>query len=533
MNNLTDHAGDGWAAFDKKEKSRRERIILPAKLLISATVFGALFAYLFTKQSIGLNMFVFVVAVYGFAIINRSLFIKKTFKEEKIIMLFSLPVVFLSIIMFTGSSPLNILSGLVILFILFVQYMALSGSAVYNWYQPAFLLDIIFGGINRLLLGIGFYIAGSANTIFKSRSEKKRSILIGIGIGLFMLMLVVPVLLIADAQAAKLADRAFGGIYLGDIFLYLLMFLIGASLITAPVATTNRAEWTGTRKERSFERRPVEYVTAVVALSMISIIYILFGTLQFTYFFQTRETMAAVSGLTSSAYAVRGFGEMIWLTCFNCALIAAAAHFVKQPAGRLPAALKALFVLLVAFNFVILASAHLRMEYYESSYGYTVARFLSHSFMAFLLIVNAAMLLKIFLPKVKLMKVIISAALIYYCAIAVVNPELAVARWNIQRYEATGKIDMTYMLKLPGDALSETCDFAAAHPGVMDEQAWEIVQARMLRYQKTVSGNWQSFNAADDRAKSKLDQYLSDMQAYPPVLMTENSENDKNSSSFP
>lgn len=492
----------GWPYAETVNEPAKEKAQTPAKLLISAAVFGAAFSYLFTNQSPGLNILLFVLLLYGFALVNKDLFVKSSFKEEKLITFFSAPVIFLGAYVFIGSTFLNALSVLVILIVMFVQYLVLSGNALYKWYQPAFFIDFILGGINRMICGIGHFLTGSVNGIFHSQSEKKKGAVIGILIGLLLLIIIVPLLLSADLWLSTSLSIIFAKINIGDIFLYIFLFLVGASMAAAPVATAKRSEYTGKREAKDFsDKRPIQGVTAGTVLSMISIIYILFGVVQFGYFFLPTKTMAYVLGLTSSEYAVRGFGELLFISCLNFAIIAAVLTFTKQKDGKTKGYIKGLCTVLVAFNFVIMASSHMRLAYYELSYGYTLARFISHSFMILLVIFNVIMLLRIYFDKVRLIKYFAVAALLYFCALIAVNPESWVVNNNIQRYNTTGKIDTAYMFTLSGDAVSEACGFVTANPKLYDEDTKAAVQDSLTYYKKA---GWQSLNLADARAYEKL-----------------------------
>ncbi len=483
----------------------KEKAQTPGLLLISAAIFGAAFSYLFTNQNMGINVLLFVLLLYGFALFNRKLFMKRTFREEKLITLFSLPVVFLAAYTFIGSTFLNALSLLVILFVMFVQYLVLSGNALYRWYQPMFILDLLFGSINRMLLGAGQFISGTINSVFKKQSENKKGVAAGILIGTVLLILVIPLLLTADPNISEQIRRLFSNIYLGDVFLYVFLFLFGASAVTAPIATAKRSEYTGRREAQDYaEKQPIQGVTAAVALTMISVVYILFGTVQFTYFFEPLNTIADTLNLTSSAYAVRGFGELLFVSCLNFAIIAVSLRFTKKDTGTMNVYLKILYCVLVAFNFVIMASSHMRLQYYEDSFGMTLARFVSHSFMILLVIFNAIILARIFFSKVKLIKFFAIAALIFFCAIVAVNPEAYVVSSNIERYKQGKSIDVAYLFTLSGDAISETCDFVKAHPETFDDGARQAMQKKLQEYGEICNYDWQSQNLAIRNAYIKM-----------------------------
>ncbi len=481
-----------------------KRRLSPPRLLIGSAVFGVIFTALFANQDFGLNLTILFLLVYAYAFFNRKLIITKTFRQEKLLYLFTIPVIYLSLTLFTSDSAINALSVLVILFVMYVQYVVLSGSARNSWDEGGFFIDIIFAGINRLLFGFIRFVGDSAGRLFKGK--KKTGALVGVGAGVILLLIVVPLLVGADANVSDMLGQFIDSLALGDVFLYVFLFLLSASLITAPAATALESEHTGPRKAFYITQRPIPAISTGIALSMMAVVYVLFAIVQFRYFFAPKETISSVLGLTSSAYAVSGFGELMFITCLNFVLIMVAMRFTQQNDRRTPAFLKSLYVLLIAFNFVILASSHLRMQCYEAAFGYSVARFLSHSFMLLLVILNVTMLVRIFSDRVKIVRLFAVAALIYICAVVAVNPERYVAGENIRRYEQTGNIDAEYLFSLSGDALGDACDFVIAHPDMFDTVVKR--QAEYMLEDLEQKNGWASFNLADERARGKLQKLL-------------------------
>ncbi len=489
---------NGSPAPEAREPRRRKA---SPRLLISTAVFGIIFAAIFVNQSLGLNLTIFFLLIYAYAAVNRQSIFAVPFRQEKLLYIFTMPVVLLSLSLFLTSSFIHMFSILAIFAVMIVQYTVLSGNALNRWDEISFIVDLVFTGINRYLFGFVRFVGDGISTLLKGR--KKGGALIGVGIGVILLLIVVPLLVGADANVSNMLERFIDSLALGDVFLYVFMFFLGASLIMGPAATALEPECTGPRQALTITKRPIPAVTTGIALTMVAAVYVLFAGVQFGYFFSPQETITSVLGLTSAAYAVRGFGEMMFITCFNFVLIVIAMHSTQQKDGATPPYLKALYVLLVAFNFVILASAHLRMACYVASFGDTVARFVSHSFMLLLVVLNIVMLARIFSERVKLVRCFAAAALIYLCTLAVVNPERYVSGENFSRYEKTGKIDTEYLLSLPGDALADTCDFLIANPELMDAKAREHAQLRLDMFECRDSG-WLSYNMADDRAQSKL-----------------------------
>ena len=194
----------------------------------------------------------------------------------------------------------------------------------YGWDEGGFFIDVIFAGINRVLFGAVRFAGDSVSTLFKGK--KKSGTLIGVGAGLILLLIVVPLLVSADANISDMLGKFIDQLGLGDVLLYLFMFLLGASLVMAPAATALEPERTGMRKAFNITKSPIQAVTTAIALTMIAVVYLLFAGVQFGYFFAPQHTLANVFGLTSSAYAVRGFAELLFITCFNFLLIMTASY---------------------------------------------------------------------------------------------------------------------------------------------------------------------------------------------------------------
>ena len=368
------------------------------------------------------------------------------------------------------------------------------------------------------MFGMGYFFSGAVNTVFKERAVKKKGVVLGIAIGALLLIITVPFLLTADRQVAAIFADFFVNIDFGTIILFLFLLFLGAALVTGPIATANFGEFAGRGEPRKrANKRPIQPSTTAIALSMVGIVYVLFASVQFQYFFLPREMLDTEFGLTSAAYAVQGFSELIYITCLNIVLIAGAMRFTMHKGGQTQPYMKALYTLLIVFNFVILASSHLRMQCYEASFGYTVARFLSHGFMVLLLVLNVLMLVQIYTSRFKAAKWFVVAALVYYCAIVAINPDLFVAKRNISRYENENKVDAAYMFTLSSTAVSEACDYVDRYPEAFDETARERAEGTYCRYEYRDNNGWQSLNIADLRAQKKLEKILNNRFSYVPT----------------
>ena len=84
------------------------------------------------------------------------------------------------------------------------------------------------------------------------------------------------VLVGADANVSDMLGQFIDSLALGDVFLYVFLFLLSASLITAPAATALESEHTGPRKAFYITQRPIPAISTGIALSMMAVVYVLF-----------------------------------------------------------------------------------------------------------------------------------------------------------------------------------------------------------------------------------------------------------------
>jgi hypothetical protein len=154
------------------------------------------------------------------------------------------------------------------------------------------------------------------------------------------------------------------------------------------------------------------------------------------------------SGLTYAEYARSGFAQLIAAAALTLAVIAAAARYAQD--SRL---LRVLLGALCALTLVVLASAFTRLHLYESAYGFTRLRLAADAailwlagLFAFVLIAGATRRTA-WLPRG-----VVALSATGMLAFAISNPDGRIADRNVDRYERTGRIDMSVLTNLSPDA---------------------------------------------------------------------------------
>lgn len=226
-----------------------------------------------------------------------------------------------------------------------------------------------------------------------------------------------------------------------------------------------------------------------VPVGLVIALFVAFVVAQAAALFGGHDYVQRTTGLTYAEYVHQGFGQLTAATLLTLATVALAARKAPQgtPGERL--LLRGLLGALSLLTLVVVASALHRMDLYQQAYGFTVLRLLVTGFelwlglLVVLVAVAGVRLSGWWLPRAALM----SAAVFLLAAVAV-NPEGFVAQRNIDRYQATGKLDAAYLVSLGPDATPAiaaglprevaACIASAApaeYPGLLD---WNLGRSR-------------------------------------------------------
>jgi Predicted signaling protein consisting of a modified GGDEF domain and a DHH domain len=242
-------------------------------------------------------------------------------------------------------------------------------------------------------------------------------------------------------------------------------------------------------------------VVVTTILILINVIYLLFVLVQFTYLFGG-ASFDLPQDFTYSEYARRGFFELIAVTIINLSILMLFLGFTKMKSGASARFIRVLYSFLVGCTIVMLISAYYRMLLYEEAYGFTYLRVLTQAFMIFLLVIFSILLLRIWIDRLSLAKPFIITAVIAFVVINYINIDVVIAKNNIERYNATNKIDVEYLSTLSYDAIPEIAKLTKAG----DEKIAADVTA-MLKGKKEAAARykeWQSFNLSRYRAEQYL-----------------------------
>ncbi len=290
-----------------------------------------------------------------------------------------------------------------------------------------------FAGILKSSFGSISNITISVKSLFTSSDGDKKGFvkaLVGIACAIPVLIIIVPLLISSDT-----AFEGFFTYILASTFKTLLkaIFGVGLCLFVISYGFTLRKQRVGELKQNNFNG--IDNIYIISFLSVISVLYLLYLYSQLAYFF------SAFSGFlpegydfTASEYARRGFFEMAAIAAINLFIIYLSLGLSTKKDGKTGMPIKIMSTFIALFTMLIIATALSKMVLYIESFGMTVLRITTSAFMMFLGVVFISVLLKVYIPKVKVLKTALVAAGCVLMILGTVNVNAFAAKFNYDRY---------------------------------------------------------------------------------------------------
>ncbi len=203
-------------------------------------------------------------------------------------------------------------------------------------------------------------------------------------------------------------------------------------------------------------RRPSPTVARwewAVPLGALDALFVGFVGIQATVLFGGDRHVLDTAGLTYAEYARQGFWQLLTVSVLTLVVIAVTLLCAGRDAAD-RALIRGLLGVLCAMSVLVVASAVHRMWLYQQAYGFTDLRVLVVAVELFLgavfvLIAAAGVAMSAgWLPRA-----VLTTGAAVLIGLAAINPDLLIARHNIDRYHRTDRLDTVYLSGLSVDAL--------------------------------------------------------------------------------
>ncbi len=242
-------------------------------------------------------------------------------------------------------------------------------------------------------------------------------------------------------------------------------------------------------------------IEVAVVLGTVNLLFLGFVLSQLGYFFGGTALVLDRPDLTYSAYARRGFFELVAVSALVLPTLLMLSTGVREDRAR--SVFRWLAGLQIGLVLVIMTSAVHRMLLYERAFGLTEARLLATVFMGWLGLVLLWFSATVLRDRTERF---VPGALLAWSfgvlALQAMNPAAVVVQTNVSRAEQGKGIDVVYLTRLGSDAVP---DLVAALPRLDSLPRQELAFRLRCRGSRPVT-DWREWNLSRARARSVLEE---------------------------
>jgi hypothetical protein len=316
---------------------------------------------------------------------------------------------------------------------------------------PTMLIDNLRRGTNDK----------SAATMEPGSNKTLWAVLRGLLIALPILVIFTALLASADAMFSNRVESLFawlGKFNLNDfiqrVFLVSMIAYIMFGLFSFALTKTRQMQTT--EPDRPMLKPFLGVTEASVVLGLVNTLFLLFLIIQFRYFFAGQVNVSE-AGLTYSEYAVKGFQELIIVSCVALGLHWLLAGVTRRESPNQKTTFSVLTTLVIIQVGIILFSAFQRVSLYEAAYGFTQSRLVAHVFMVFVGLMLLAALWMQWRDAFKHQAIVLlSLAILFALTLSFMNVDRTIARLNLAKAQKDGKLDASFLVyQLSDDAVTE------------------------------------------------------------------------------
>ena len=411
-----------------------------------------------------------------------------------------LPLLLFSIAFVWRDSPaLKMLNVLALLVALSLAVLRAQGCRILRAGIMEYILGSLIAGLNAALglLPLLFGEMQWKEVVNNRVSGRALAVLRG-------LLLAVPVVLAfgglfvaADAVFEGLARRVLH-VNFATLFSHAFVTIFFAWI----VAGFLRGLLIGRERELATGWRPPVFSLGIIetgiVLGLLDLLFLLFVLVQLRYLFGGAALVGVTPGLTYSAYARRGFFELVLAAALVLPLLLLIHWLLRKENPVDEHIFRGLAGVQILLLFVIMASALQRLRLYQNEYGLTEQRLYPTAFLGWLAVVFVWFALTVLRGRRE--RFAFGAMVAGYLLLATLHflsPEAFVVRVNAARAAAGRSFDVRYALSLSADAVPQ---LISALPS-LNPQDRGAVADHLLRRWSSPDGSWRTWSLARARAR--------------------------------
>jgi hypothetical protein len=196
-------------------------------------------------------------------------------------------------------------------------------------------------------------------------------------------------------------------------------------------------------------------IEGLVVLAVLDAVFAAFAVAQGIAAAGAAGDALRTAGVTYADYARSGFFELLWVAGITAVVLILFGRITNLTERTTRRAFQVLALVAIALTLLIVLVAFERLRLYEEAYGFTMLRLYSHIFavwIALIFLLLAADFTGLFERRRWLVGALSVSAMGVLLALNVINPEAVVVSLNIDRAQASQKIDAQYLATLSNDS---------------------------------------------------------------------------------
>lgn len=193
--------------------------------------------------------------------------------------------------------------------------------------------------------------------------------------------------------------------------------------------------------------RTREPISAITAMTAVTLLYLFFCGIQVVYLFLGRGSLP--DGMTYASYARQGFFQLLFVAVMNLVMVLLNLKYFKKNG-----LLNGILTVICVCTFVMIASASYRMILYVREYHLTYLRVLVLWFLPLLACLMAGVVVLIYKNEFPLFGWCLAVISVFYVGLAFGKPDRMVAEYNVAHVTEWSQSDFEYMTReLSADAV--------------------------------------------------------------------------------
>ena len=236
-----------------------------------------------------------------------------------------------------------------------------------------------------------------------------------------------------------------------------------------------------------------------IPLGALSVIFLVFVSLQARYLFGGEAVILETAGLTYAEYARGGFFDLVTASTLLLPVLLGTEWLLDKSNLRNVMRFRALSATLLVLIGLMMLSAVQRMRLYIEAYGLTQDRFYAMAFMICIGVVLALFggtVLRGMRNRFAFGAVVTGFATL--ATLNIINPEAIIVRTNVARAEAGAELDIEDATRLHADAITE---LIARAPTLIAEGQCDDFWSTIDRWAPKAAADWRTWNLS--RAKAR------------------------------